>query len=148
MLMIACHPQACHLMQVELFVRMIEENPAIKTAARVFAARPSKDSTKETSVVALSARPGVTHATAVRGLEPGLLTSYALWEKVAQYFFYYGCHCVLQRCYPTGYVPGLGDVNECLAFPNVCNNGRCKNTRGGFDCRCNQVFNFNFNRRM
>ena len=74
-------------MQVELFVRMIEENPAIKTAARVFAARPSKDSTKETSVVALSARPGVTHATAVRGLEPGLLTSYALWEKVAQYIF-------------------------------------------------------------
>ena len=39
-----------------------------------------------------------------------------------------------------GYIQGVGDVNECLAFPNICSNGRCKNTRGGFDCRCNQGF--------
>ena len=47
--------------------------------------------------------------------------------------------CIGLRNFVVRYVPGVGDVNECLAFPNVCNNGRCKNTRGGFDCRCNQV---------
>ena len=47
--------------------------------------------------------------------------------------------CISLRNFVLRYVPGVGDVNECLAFPNVCNNGRCKNTRGGFDCRCNQV---------
>ena len=30
------------------------------------------------------------------------------------------------------------DVNECLAFPDMCQNGRCKNTLGDFECRCNQ----------
>ena len=39
-----------------------------------------------------------------------------------------------------GFVPGIGDINECLSFPNICNNGRCKNTRGGFICRCNQGY--------
>ena len=39
------------------------------------------------------------------------------------------------------------DVNECLAFPDVCTNGRCKNSMGSFSCRCNQVIfgnDFNF----
>jgi hypothetical protein len=27
------------------------------------------------------------------------------------------------------------DVNECLAFPDMCQNGRCKNTLGSYDCR-------------
>ena len=38
-----------------------------------------------------------------------------------------------------GFIPDIGDINECIAFPNVCTNGRCKNTQGGFVCRCNQV---------
>lgn len=40
-----------------------------------------------------------------------------------------------------GFVPGLGDINECVAFPNVCKNGRCRNTQGGFVCKCNQASN-------
>ena len=32
------------------------------------------------------------------------------------------------------------DVNECLAFPDMCQNGRCKNTLGDYNCRCNQGY--------
>lgn len=32
------------------------------------------------------------------------------------------------------------DVNECLRFPGMCENGRCKNTMGGYSCRCNQGY--------
>lgn len=39
-----------------------------------------------------------------------------------------------------GFVSGIGDINECIAFPDVCLNGRCKNTQGGFVCRCNQGY--------
>ncbi|XP_073977329.1 fibrillin-2-like isoform X3 [Rhodnius prolixus] len=40
---------------------------------------------------------------------------------------------------------GLGfvdrkDINECVEFPGMCSNGRCKNTMGGFNCRCNQGY--------
>ena len=38
-----------------------------------------------------------------------------------------------------GFVDNV-DVNECLAFPDMCQNGRCKNTLGGYDCRCNQGY--------
>ncbi len=41
--------------------------------------------------------------------------------------------------------PGKGlvenvDVNECLFFPDVCLNGRCRNSVGSFSCRCNQGY--------
>lgn len=32
------------------------------------------------------------------------------------------------------------DLNECLAKPAVCKNGRCENTVGSFRCRCDQGF--------
>lgn len=32
------------------------------------------------------------------------------------------------------------DVNECTQFPKICENGRCKNTIGGYSCRCNQGY--------
>ncbi|XP_069699509.1 fibrillin-2-like isoform X2 [Periplaneta americana] len=32
------------------------------------------------------------------------------------------------------------DINECTEFPGMCLNGRCKNTVGGFSCKCNQGY--------
>lgn len=32
------------------------------------------------------------------------------------------------------------DINECIEFPGMCADGRCKNTIGGFNCRCNQGY--------
>lgn len=32
------------------------------------------------------------------------------------------------------------DINECVEFPAICSNGRCKNTIGGFICVCNPGF--------
>ncbi|XP_043673250.1 fibrillin-2-like isoform X2 [Vespula pensylvanica] len=32
------------------------------------------------------------------------------------------------------------DINECIEFPGMCVNGRCKNTVGSYSCRCNQGF--------
>nr|XP_018912347.1 PREDICTED: fibrillin-2-like [Bemisia tabaci]XP_018912348.1 PREDICTED: fibrillin-2-like [Bemisia tabaci] len=37
------------------------------------------------------------------------------------------------------------DINECVEFPGICANGRCKNTVGGFTCRCNQGFTLDEN---
>ncbi|KAH6937565.1 hypothetical protein HPB50_001718 [Hyalomma asiaticum] len=34
----------------------------------------------------------------------------------------------------------FSDVNECLFFPGLCQNGRCQNTIGDFTCDCNQGF--------
>lgn len=35
---------------------------------------------------------------------------------------------------------GRKDINECTTFPNMCENGRCKNSIGSFSCRCNQGY--------
>ncbi|XP_050520393.1 fibrillin-2-like isoform X2 [Daktulosphaira vitifoliae] len=32
------------------------------------------------------------------------------------------------------------DINECIEFPGICSNGRCKNTMGGFTCKCSQGY--------
>ncbi|KAL5004007.1 hypothetical protein ScPMuIL_017463 [Solemya velum] len=32
------------------------------------------------------------------------------------------------------------DINECLMFPNLCENGRCRNNVGSFECICDQGF--------
>lgn len=32
------------------------------------------------------------------------------------------------------------DINECIEFPGMCLNGRCKNTVGSYSCRCNQGY--------
>lgn len=32
------------------------------------------------------------------------------------------------------------DINECVEFPGMCQNGRCKNTIGSYSCRCNQGY--------
>ncbi|KAF7284743.1 hypothetical protein GWI33_021612 [Rhynchophorus ferrugineus] len=42
---------------------------------------------------------------------------------------------------------GLGfldrkDINECTEFPGMCQNGRCRNTIGGYNCRCNKGYDF------
>ncbi|XP_065299649.1 fibrillin-2-like isoform X2 [Dermacentor albipictus] len=34
----------------------------------------------------------------------------------------------------------FSDVNECIYFPGLCENGRCQNTIGGFTCSCSQGF--------
>lgn len=39
--------------------------------------------------------------------------------------------------------PGFADrkdINECTEFPGICSNGRCKNTMGGFTCKCSQGY--------
>lgn len=46
---------------------------------------------------------------------------------------------------------GLGfldrkDINECTEFPGVCQNGRCKNTIGGYSCKCNKGYDFDENK--
>lgn len=46
---------------------------------------------------------------------------------------------------------GLGtinrkDINECIEFPGLCQNGRCKNTLGGYDCKCNKGYALDENR--
>ncbi|XP_026682343.1 fibrillin-2-like, partial [Diaphorina citri] len=32
------------------------------------------------------------------------------------------------------------DINECLEFPEICTNGRCRNGLGTFSCKCNQGY--------
>ncbi|XP_076373655.1 fibrillin-1-like isoform X1 [Tachypleus tridentatus] len=32
------------------------------------------------------------------------------------------------------------DINECVEYPNICQNGRCQNTIGSFSCHCNPGF--------
>ena len=32
------------------------------------------------------------------------------------------------------------DLNECALFPNICQNGVCKNTIGSFECSCNDGY--------
>lgn len=32
------------------------------------------------------------------------------------------------------------DIDECTEFPGMCSDGRCKNTVGGFSCKCNQGY--------
>ncbi|XP_054288254.1 fibrillin-2-like [Macrosteles quadrilineatus] len=46
-----------------------------------------------------------------------------------------------QELCPKGYgFVDRKDINECTEFPGMCTNGRCKNTIGGFNCRCNQGY--------
>ena len=37
------------------------------------------------------------------------------------------------------------DINECVEFPEICTNGRCKNLVGDFTCTCNPGFTHNEN---
>ena len=32
------------------------------------------------------------------------------------------------------------DINECTDLAGMCQNGRCKNTIGSYQCRCNQGY--------
>ncbi|XP_055956124.1 fibrillin-2 [Patella vulgata] len=34
----------------------------------------------------------------------------------------------------------IGDINECQLFPDICQNGRCRNTQGSFTCTCEPGF--------
>ncbi len=34
----------------------------------------------------------------------------------------------------------LNDINDCTTFYDMCENGRCKNSIGSFNCRCNQGY--------
>lgn len=38
-----------------------------------------------------------------------------------------------------GYV-NRKDINECTTFSDMCDHGRCKNSIGSFNCRCNQGY--------
>lgn len=37
------------------------------------------------------------------------------------------------------------DINECIEFPGMCQNGRCKNTIGSYSCRCNKGYDYDEN---
>ncbi|XP_072384771.1 fibrillin-1-like [Diabrotica undecimpunctata] len=46
---------------------------------------------------------------------------------------------------------GLGfldkkDINECTDFPGICQNGRCRNTIGGYSCKCNKGYDYDDNK--
>ncbi|XP_052832468.1 fibrillin-2, partial [Octopus bimaculoides] len=51
-------------------------------------------------------------------------------------------------CERRGYAPNFKeqklnffkDINECLEIPDICSNGVCHNTPGGFNCDCKQGF--------
>lgn len=32
------------------------------------------------------------------------------------------------------------DINECTEFPGMCANGRCKNSIGSYNCKCNKGY--------
>ena len=52
--------------------------------------------------------------------------------------FSYSIHflqCMLTLCHCC-----VADINECMLFPNLCVNGRCRNTIGSFLCTCNKGF--------
>uniref|UniRef100_A0A4W3INU5 Fibrillin-1-like n=1 Tax=Callorhinchus milii TaxID=7868 RepID=A0A4W3INU5_CALMI len=36
--------------------------------------------------------------------------------------------------------PFYKDINECRTIPDICHNGRCRNTIGSFRCRCHSGF--------
>ncbi|XP_067140465.1 fibrillin-2-like [Centruroides vittatus] len=36
-----------------------------------------------------------------------------------------------------GEIGFLTDINECVHFPNICQNGRCRNSIGSYNCQCN-----------
>ncbi|XP_050313522.1 fibrillin-2-like [Anthonomus grandis grandis] len=38
------------------------------------------------------------------------------------------------------------DINECTEFPGMCRNGRCKNTIGGYHCKCNKGYAYDDNK--
>lgn len=35
---------------------------------------------------------------------------------------------------------GSKDINECTTVPDLCDNGRCRNSVGSYSCRCNQGY--------
>ncbi|NXU61114.1 FBN2 protein, partial [Horornis vulcanius] len=43
--------------------------------------------------------------------------------------------------------PFYKDINECKVFPNMCVNGKCRNTIGSFKCRCNSGFTLDMEER-
>lgn len=51
-----------------------------------------------------------------------------------------GTHAHLELCPRGGGFTDRQDINECIEFPGMCLNGRCKNTIGSFGCKCNQGF--------
>lgn len=51
-----------------------------------------------------------------------------------------GTHAHKELCPRGGGFTDKQDVNECVEFPGMCLNGRCKNTVGSFSCKCNQGF--------
>ena len=34
--------------------------------------------------------------------------------------------------------PSVTDINECNVVEDLCNNGKCVNAQGSFQCQCNQ----------
>uniref|UniRef100_A0A131YT62 Nidogen n=1 Tax=Rhipicephalus appendiculatus TaxID=34631 RepID=A0A131YT62_RHIAP len=42
--------------------------------------------------------------------------------------------------YTTTVIGTYTEVNECLLFPGLCQNGRCQNTIGSFNCDCGEGF--------
>ncbi|XP_022906889.2 fibrillin-2-like [Onthophagus taurus] len=38
------------------------------------------------------------------------------------------------------------DINECTEFNGLCENGRCKNTIGGYNCKCNKGYDLDDNK--
>lgn len=69
------------------------------------------------------------------------LVSFTCHQKCINHPGTYECAC------HDGYYLGLDrriclDINECLAKPNICNGGECKNTQGGYECvkKCSNGF--------
>ncbi len=48
------------------------------------------------------------------------------------------CRC--DRGFQLGLKGECEDVDECQIRFDICKNGRCKNTKGGFTCQCTDGF--------
>ncbi len=99
--------------------------------------------TGETVVAAPWAKVGDTVASSARGRGPRHSTNSARKVFEISLKFYLGNQPLDKAFFNVQ--PGKGlvenvDVNECLFFPELCRNGRCRNTVGSFSCRCNRGY--------
>ncbi|XP_033109507.1 fibrillin-2-like [Anneissia japonica] len=60
------------------------------------------------------------------------------WGQACEHCPMFGSTPYMKMCTcGVGYNRDCQDVNECQVLPNICENGRCLNTQGSFQCQCN-----------